>query len=113
MLSMLLIFDEGVLRPFAYPLRMSADVRAPRKKRKACDHMLLQIQQIFVVITSETYLVILNNLVNFFRNLDLITETQKEPIREKGNAAVIVITQIQVRKTLILRLNTNRKSYDE
>ena len=75
--------------------------------------MLLQIQQIFVVITSETYLVILNNLVNFFRNLDLITETQKEPIREKGNAAVIVITQIQVRKTLILRLNTNRKSYDE
>ena len=54
--------------------------------------MLLQIQQIFVVITSETYLVILNNLVNFFRNLDLITETQKEPIREKGNAAVIVIT---------------------
>lgn len=42
--------------------------------------MLLQIQQIFAVITSETYLVNLNNLVNFFRNRDLFTETQKEPI---------------------------------
>ena len=42
--------------------------------------MLLQIQQIFVVITSEAYLVILNNLVNFFRNRDLFTEIQKEQI---------------------------------
>ena len=39
--------------------------------------MLLQIQQIFVVIPSETYLVKLKNLVNFFRNRDLFTETQK------------------------------------
>ena len=77
MLSMLLTFDQRVLYPFAYPLRMSADVRAHRSHVITCDHMLLQIQQIFVVIPSETYLVKLKNLVNFFRNRDLFTETQK------------------------------------